>query len=613
MSIGAPEAVSKQAEQAAAVRVNDVTIEVATVNGTGSQTANHVLARTFFQLGIPVGAKNLFPSNIAGMPTWYTIRANKNGWRARVAQADIVVLMNPESLAEDLARTKSGAIVIVRDDLADQVQREDIRLIVVPFNQMVAPLTESIRTRKYIVNLAYVGVLCYLLQVDMAELKTALAKQFDYKEKVVEINQQAAEAGYTWAKENLEPLEGFRIERMGTSEGKILIDGNTAGALGAVWGGVTVVGWYPITPSSTWTEGMIDYLEQIRIDPATGKRTFAVVQAEDELAAMGIIVGGGWAGARTFTTTSGPGMSLMAELAGLSYFAEIPCVIASVQRVGPSTGLPTRTCQGDIAKAYYLSHGDAKHILLLPATPKEIFDFTVESFDFAERFQTLVFVMTDLDQGMNLWDSPEFEQPTKPQDRGKVLSAEDLDKIQEFARYRDVDGDGIPFRTLPGTNHPKAAYFTRGTGHNDAAKYCEKPAIWAGNLDRLVRKFETAAKELPAPIIETCEGARVGVLAYGSSDQACGEARFLLGEQHGLKAAYLRLRALPVHPEAWAWMESLDRIYVVDQNRDAQVASILRAERPELAGKIRSVRHYDGTTLDAQTVVDQIMAQEAGR
>ena len=463
-----------------------------------------------------------------------------------------------------------------------------------------------------VINMVYVGVLAYLLQVDVAEIDDAIGKQFSHKSKAADLNCKAAEIGYGWARENLKPLESFRLERMDGTRNKILIDGNTAGAMGAVWGGVTCIGWYPITPSTSMTETAIELLKQYRRDPETGKATYAVVQAEDELAAMSIIVGAGWAGARSFTTTSGPGMSLMAELAGLSYFGEIPCVIASVMRMGPSTGLPTRTCQGDISKAYYLSHGDCKHPILLPGTMKEVFEFTCESLNYAERYQTLIFVMIDLDMGMNLWMGDEFEQPANPIARGKVLSAEDLERLGGFARYCDVDGDGIPYRTLPGTKHPKAAYFTRGTGHSDRATYSEKPAEWQGNLDRLARKFETVRKELPAPVLHAQAGALFGILAYGSSDPAATEASDLLTERYGMAADYLRVRALPAHAAVYEYIERHERVYLVDQNRDGQMASILRSERPDLAAKIRSVLHYDGTNIDAQTIVDQILAQETG-
>ncbi len=612
MATGASIGVNREQEEGSPVLVNDVAIDVATANGSGSQTANLILVRSIFQMGIPVGAKNLFPSNIAGMPTWFSIRASRRGFTARRADADIVVLMNPESVKDDLARAKPDAIILIRDDMDAAIEREDLRVIRAPFGKLAAEVCEVPRLRKMVINMVYVGVLAYLLQIEVEEINKAIAKQFAHKTKAAELNQKAAEAGIAWARENLKPLGQYRLERMDATQDKILIDGNTACAIGAVWGGVTVVGWYPITPSSSITETMIGLLRELRRDPATGKATYAVLQAEDELAAMGIIVGAGWAGARSLTTTSGPGMSLMAEMAGLSYFCEVPCVITSVQRMGPSTGLPTRTCQGDISKAYYLSHGDCKHLLLLPGNIKECFDFTCESLNIAERFQTLVFVMIDLDLGMNLWMGDEFKQPAQPIERGKVLTAEDLDRVGEFARYRDVDNDGIPYRTLPGTKNPKAAYFTRGTGHTDRATYSEKPAVWQGNLDRLTRKFETARKELPEPVLHQVPKAKFGIIAYGSSDPAAYEAGHLLTKRHGAGAEYLRIRALPAHAAVYEFIERHPRVYVVDQNRDAQMASILRAERPDLAAKIRSVCHYNGTSLDAQTIIDQILAQETG-
>jgi 2-oxoglutarate ferredoxin oxidoreductase subunit alpha len=593
--------------------VNDVVIEVATSNGSGSQSANNILLRALFQMGIPVSAKNLFPSNIQGLPTWFQIRVNENGWTARRGVADIMVCMNDESIADDTAQLDPGAVVLVRDDLAGAIEREDLNVVTAPFSKMVVEVCEAPKLRKMAINILYDGVLAHLLGIGTAEIEGAIAHQFFGKAKAIEMNTNAFRHAYDWARKNLAPLARFRVEHMNANDGKIIIDGNTASALGAIWGGVTVAAWYPITPSSSLAEALVDYLHELRRDPRTGKATYAVVQAEDELASISIVLGAGWAGARAMTTTSGPGISLMAEQAGLAYFAEIPAVIFDVQRMGPSTGLPTRTCQNDIAKAFQLSHGDCRHPLLIPGSVKECFELACESFNVAERFQTIVFVMSDLDLGMNLWVSDPFDAPPTPIDRGKVLDAEALERAGEFARYRDVDGDGVPYRTLPGTPHRNAAYFTRGTGHTDRATYSEKPDDWQANMDRLARKFESIREALPAPVLKkaTRPGSRVGVIAYGSSDPAVLEAIHLLDNEHNLPLDYLRVRALPAHDQVYAFIERHERVYLVEQNRDAQMAGILRAERPGLADRIVSLLHYNGMALDAGTVVDQIVTGES--
>ena len=594
------------------IKVNDVVIEIATVNGSGSQSANLVLARAIFQMGVPVGAKNIFPSNIQGLPTWFTIRVNKNGWVARRPDPDLMVCMNPASVDDDLASLKPGAVVILREDLTGHLKRKDLKLISVPFTRLVKEACEISRLRRLVVNMMYVGVLAHLIGIDIQEVHRVLDKLFGRKAIALEINAKAVNAAYQWASQNYEPLSSLRIERMQADGEKIMIEGNRAMALGAIWGGVTLTAWYPITPSSSVAEGIIEYARKFRHDPETDKATYAVVQAEDELAAMAMVVGAGWVGARAMTATSGPGISLMAELAGLAYFAEIPAVIVDVQRMGPSTGLPTRTCQNDIMKAYYLSHGDCKHLLLIPGTMQECFEFTCESFNYAERFQTLVLVMSDLDLGMNIWMSPPLEPPTEPIRRGKVLDAEDLERLGGFKRYADVDGDGIPYRTLPGVNHPAGAYYTRGTGHTEAATYSEKQEHWVANIDRLARKFETARRELPPPIIHTPPGAHFGLIACGSSDPAVREAIAMLAERHAMAVDYLRIRALPPHPQVLTFIEQYDRVYVIDQNRDSQMNAILRAEFPLIANRMLSVRHYDGMAIDARSIVDQIVSQEIG-
>lgn len=587
--------------------VNDLVINIATSNGTGSQSANNILMRTIFNMGVPVGGKNLFPSNIQGLPTWFAIRVNKDSFTSRRAGTDVMVAMNPESVRDDIAELRPGAILVINEDMQAFINRDDLIIYVVPFSKLVVPICPDGRLRRLVVNMMYVGVVAWLLHLDLDELKKAIHKQFGKKPAALELNQNAAIGGYEWAAENLERQDLFKIERMsGVAEGRVIMDGNAAAALGLLYGGVSVLSWYPITPSSSVCENLIYLLGKYRHD-AEGKATYAVVQAEDELAAIGMVIGAGWAGARSVTATSGPGISLMAEFAGLSYFTEIPAVIVDVQRMGPSTGLPTRTCQGDIAKAYYLSHGDCKHVLLIPGTLQETFEFGTEVLNLAERLQTLVFLMLDLDLGMNNYMVEPLKLADKPLDRGKVLDAEALEKVQEFARYRDVDGDGIPYRTVPGTPHPRAAFFTRGTGHTDRATYSEKPEDWQSNMDRLVRKFDTARKITPQPLVENADGASLGIIAYGSSDAPVQEARTRLQQEHNLPTNYLRIRALPLSESVREFIASHDRVVIIEQNRDAQMAGILKSEYPDLAPRMASLLHYNGLPLDAQTVINAVV------
>jgi len=595
--------------------VNDIVIKIATPNGSGSQSANLILMRSVFTLGLPVGAKNLFPSNIQGLPTWFIVRVNENGWLAHRRRTNLMVAMNPQTAAEDIAELAPGSMLVIDETFKPMIARDDLTTFLVPFNTLVKDACPDTRLRKMVVNVMYVGVLASLLGIEFEEIAAAVDWQFAKKVKAAELNKTAALAAYTWAEEHLEKQTLHRLERRALTEGKIVIEGNEASALGMMFGGVTFVAWYPITPSSSLCEHLIKYLGKYRCDPETGQATYAVIQAEDELASMGMVIGAGWAGARSFTATSGPGLSLMAEMAGLAYFAEVPSVIVDVQRMGPSTGLPTRTSQGDVGKAYTLSHGDCKHVLLIPGNMRECFEFSQEALELAETLQTIVFVMSDLDLAMNKWMSDTFTPPTKPLARGKVLTEEDLDRGVEFARYRDVDGDGIPYRTLPGTQHPNAAYFTRGTGHTDTAIYSEKPEHWQKNIDRLQRKFDTAREMVPRPLVDDVEDAAAGIIAYGSSDPAVCEARHILATKHGVKTAYLRLRALPVNGEVRAFCKRHPLVCVVEQNRDGQVASILRSEYPEFGTRLKTVLHYDGMPLDADTVVElvlQRMAEQKG-
>ncbi|HTY41682.1 MAG TPA: 2-oxoacid:acceptor oxidoreductase subunit alpha [Thermoanaerobaculia bacterium] len=595
--------------------INDFSIHVATANGSGSQSSNNILMRSIFQMGIPVSGKNLFPSNIQGLPTWFTIRASKEGFIARRRDVGVLICMNPETAHEDVKTVAPGAAVIYEESLKLDTLRQDVVFYPVPFQKLVLELVHDGKLRRLAINMIYVGVAAWLLGVDMAEVEKAVAKQFKSKATAVEINMKAIRGGLEWAEKNLTKRDPFRLERMNKTAGKIIIEGNAASAIGCMMAGVQFLAWYPITPSSSLAEALIDYAGKYRVDPETGKSTFSVVQAEDELAALGMVLGAGWAGARAMTTTSGPGISLMSEFTGLGYYAEVPAVIVDVQRVGPSTGLPTRTMQGDIMSTYNLSHGDARHILLIPGSVEECYTMAMDSFDLAERFQTPVFLMTDLDLGMNNWMADPFPFRDRPLDRGKVLKTkEELDahvaKFREFARYRDVDGDGIPWRTLPGfIDNPAATYFTRGSGHNERAQYTERPDDYKNNMDRLARKLETAKKFVPRPVVSKAEGAKVGIIAYGSSDFAVEEARVILGRK-GLPTGYLRLRALPFTPETAAFVAAHDRVYVIDQNRDGQMYDLLRLELGADALKLRSIRHYDGFPLDAETVLEGIEAGE---
>ena len=591
--------------------VNDLSIQAATVNGSGSQTANTVLLRALLQMGIPVSGKNLFPSNIAGLPTWFTIRASKHGYIARRKEIDFLIAMNPETAQEDVQSLAPGAAVVYDERLNLNKLRDDVIFYPVPFDKLVAPVCPDAKLRKLVRNMIYDGVVAKLLGVEMEEIHTALKKQFRKKAKAAELNFNAAKAGYEYAEANLPKADRFFVERIDKTQGKILIDGNSAAAMGAMYAGVTVVTWYPITPSSSLCETLIQYMKRYRLDPETKKATFAIVQAEDELAAIGMVLGAGWAGARSMTSTSGPGISLMSEFVGLGYYAEIPAVIFDVQRVGPSTGLPTRTAQGDVLKNAFLSHGDAKHLMLFPCSVEECFTMAVEAFDLAEEFQTPVFVMMDLDLGMNNWMSDAFQYPEKPIARGKVLSAEDLDRLGGFGRYADVDGDGVGYRTLPGTKHRLAGYFTRGSGHNSQAKYSERPEDYVQNMERLSRKFETARERVPAPEIREGKKGEIGILAYGTSHWAIVESLDQLKQEHGLEADYLRVRGFPFSKSVLDFVRGHKRVYVVDQNRDAQMHSLLRLEvDDDCVGKLRRVRHFGGLPIDARSVTDSIVSQE---
>ena len=598
-----------QAQQTTGRVVNDFSIQVATVNGSGSQTANIVLLRSILLMGVPVSGKNMFPSNIAGLPTWYTIRASKNGYVARKKEVDFLIAMNAETAKEDVLTLEPGAAVVYDEPLKLNALRNDVVFYPVPFDKLVTPVCPDAKLRRLVRNMIYDGIMAKLLGIDLALMEKALAKQLGKKAKAVALNAGALKAGWDYAEANLTKQDPFVLEPMNETAGKILIEGNAAAAIGCLMAGVTVVAWYPITPSSSLCESLIGYMKKYRMDPETGKATFAIVQAEDEIASLGMVIGASWAGARSMTATAGPGISLMSEFTGLAYYAETPAVIFDVQRVGPSTGLPTRTAQGDLITNAFLSHGDTKHIMLIPASVEECYTMALEAFDMAEHFQTPVFVMLDLDLGMNNWMSDGFKYPEKPINRGKLLTAEALKKLGEWGRYRDVDGDGIAYRTIPGDGLP--VYFTRGSGHNAKGQYSERPDDYVENMDRLSRKFETARKHVPKPEIDQVAGAKVGFIAYGTSHWAVTESRDQLRDEADLHVSYFRLRSYPFTPELAEFIDAHERVYVIEQNRDAQLLQLMRLDlSPERIAKLRSVLHYNGLPIDARSVSDDVLAQE---
>lgn len=591
---------------------NDFVLEIATVNGSGSQSANNIILRSLFRMGIPVGGKNLFPSNIAGLPTWFTIRVNKDGYTARREDVDLFVALNPQTLEEDIVKIRPQGWLFYPEDATlptSAAQRQDLNKVAIPFKQLVDQASDSIKLKKLLVNMIYVGVLGELLQINPEVLEKTVSDQFNGKASAVSSNIKALQVGRDFAREKLAHFAfPYRVQSLNLNAGKILIDGNTASALGLLFGGCSFVSWYPITPSTSVIESFSSYAETYRKN-ADGTNNVAIVQAEDELAAISMVAGAGWAGARAMTATSGPGLSLMGEAAGFFYYGELPGVLWDVQRVGPSTGMPTRTAQGDILLAYYLSHGDTKQIVLLPGSVEECFEFGQTSLDLAETLQTLVIVLSDLDIGMNFWMAPEFKYPTKPFQRGKVLSADDLNKITDYARYKDVDGDGIPLRTVPGTQHPKASYFLRGSGHTEKAIYTENPKAYKVVVDRLAKKHETAKTLVPKPEIKENPKASMGIIAFGSTSLPMTEALANL-EANGLPLNFLRLKALPFTAEVDAFIDKQSVIFVVEQNRDAQMATLLRSHYPKAAGKFRSILNYDGLPITAKNIYAPILSEK---
>lgn len=585
-------------------QINDFSIQVATVNGSGSQSSNLILLRSLFRMGLPVSGKNLFPSNIAGLPTWFSIRVNEAGYTAMADKADIFVAINKQTVEKDMLRVRPGGLFLYNKGFTINEEQLPLEAKAVPidFMGLAGEVSKSIKLKKLLTNMVYVGVLAEMLGIPEDVLKETVAYQFKDKAKVIDMNQQAVEVGRAYLKSETSISCPHKVETRDLNKNKILIDGNTSAALGAVFGGCTFTAWYPITPSSSLAEGFEDYCRRFR--KINNRNNYAIIQAEDELSAISMVTGAGWAGARAMTTTSGPGMSLMAECAGLMYFAEVPGVIWNVQRAGPSTGLPTRTMQGDILSSAYLSHGDAKHPLLFPATPTECFDMAQTAFDLSERLQTLIIVMSDLDLGMNYWVTDKFKYPTKGFDRGKVLNKEQLEKLQSFSRYKDVDGDGVPYRTLPGTQHDLAGYFTRGTGHDENAKYTEDDVVFEKLLKRLDKKWETAKSLMPKPIIDQCD-TKVGLIAYGTTDNMITELRDHLKSQ-GKETSYMRLLSFPFCDEVKQFIEAHESLYVIEQNRDGQMKNLLIQAYPGLAHKLKTVLNYDGLPVRTSKMITEV-------
>jgi 2-oxoglutarate/2-oxoacid ferredoxin oxidoreductase subunit alpha len=594
-------------------RINDFVIKIATVNGTGSASANSLLMKSFFRGGIPVMGKNYFPSNIQGLPTWYEIRLSRDGYVARSGRVDIMVAMNAETYSRDVKEVAPGGYLIYDSTWPRPalLKRDDITVFGVPLAQLCNENFNGVRTRILMKNICYAGVLAALLDLDLDQIRALLAETYSKKPQLVDSNMRAIQLGYDYAKQHFSCPLPLRVEKMNATVGHIMIDGNTAAALGCVYAGATVAAWYPITPSTSLMDAFKSFCDRLRSDPESGRKNFAFIQAEDELAAIGMVIGASWNGARAFTATSGPGISLMNEFLGLAYYAEVPCVLFDIERVGPSTGMPTRTQQGDILKCAYASHGDTRHVCLYPANPEECFYLAVEAFDLAERLQTPVIVLSDLDIGMNDWMCRDlkWDDAYRP-DRGKVLGHEELAKLEQFYRFFDHDGDGIPYRTLPGVD-PKGAYFARGSGHNQYGKYTEDATEYQIVVDRLLRKWDTAKKLVPGPLIEAHPGVDVAIVSLGSCEGAVREAIHVL-EREGVRVDYMRVRAFPFNDEVERFLAAHRLIFVVEQNRDAQFRSLLTLETAVDKSKLRSLRHYDGLPISSSFISEGVLAELKG-
>lgn len=598
----------------ASSRVNDFVVKIATVNGTGSASANTLLMKSIFRMGIPVMGKNYFPSNIQGLPTWYEIRVTRDGYVARSGQVDIMVAMNAETYVKDVKEVASGGFLIYDSTWprATLLQRDDVTVIGVPLARLCNENFNGVRTRILMKNICYAGVLAALLDLDLAVTRQLLAETYAKKPALVDSNMKAIQLGYDWIKQNLGtqniscPLP-LRVEKLDKTASHIVIDGNTAAGLGAIYAGATVAAWYPITPSTSLMDAFKSFADKMRVDPETGARNFAFIQAEDELAAIGMVLGANWNGARAFTATSGPGISLMSEFLGLAYYAEVPAVVFDVQRVGPSTGMPTRTQQCDLISCAYASHGDTKQVCLYPANPEECFYMAVDAFDLAERLQTPVLVLSDLDIGMNDWMCRDLKwDDARQPDRGKVLGSEELARIEKFYRFVDRDGDGITYRTLPGVN-AKGAYFARGSGHNQFGAYTEDSAEYQNVVDRLSRKWETAKKLVPKPVIDARLKSTIGIVSLGSCDGAIREALDVLSAE-GVPCNYMRVRGFPFGEEVEQFLAEHDTLFVVEQNRDAQLKSLLTLETAVAKSKLRSLLHYSGLPVSSNFIEDGVLA-----
>ncbi|MBS0581279.1 MAG: 2-oxoacid:acceptor oxidoreductase subunit alpha [Proteobacteria bacterium] len=593
-----------------APHVNDFTIKIATVNGTGSASANTLLMKSIFRSGIPVMGKNYFPSNIQGLPTWYEIRITRDGYVARAGKVDIMVAMNAETYARDAREVAPGGYLVYDSTWPRPalLKREDVTVLGVPLAKMCNENFNGVRTRILMKNICYAGVLAALLDLDLARIRELLAETYAKKPQLVESNMKAIQLGYDYARANFSCPLALHVAPMDKTSGHILIDGNTAAALGCVFAGATVGAWYPITPSTSLMDAFKSFGERLRVDKDTGRKNFAFIQAEDELSAIGMVIGAMWNGARAFTATSGPGISLMNEFLGLAYYAEVPAVIFDIQRVGPSTGMPTRTQQCDLLLAAYASHGDTRHVCLYPSNPEECFYMAVQAFDLAERLQTPVMVLSDLDIGMNDWMCRDlkWDDSYRP-DRGKMLSKEEILKLEKFHRFVDKDGDGITARTLPGV-HPKAAYFTRGSGHTKFGTYTEDSAEYQEVLDRLMVKWGTAKKLVPRAVIDATAGSKVGLVSIGSCDGAIHEAMDLL-KQQGVTVDYMRVRAFPFSEDVERFLEAHETLFVIEQNRDAQLRSLLTLETGVDKKKLRSLLHYDGLPISSAFIVEGVLAE----
>jgi 2-oxoglutarate/2-oxoacid ferredoxin oxidoreductase subunit alpha len=588
--------------------VNDFAFKMATVNGTGSASANGLLMQAIFRMGIPVSGKNIFPSNIQGLPTWYEIRVSRDGYTARPDQVDLVVALNTATYAKDVAAVRPGGYLVYDGSwpLDAELMREDITILPVPFGQMCIEAFQGDRVRTLLRNIVYTGTLSALLGIDRTVIDEMLKEKFAKKKSLLDANFRAIEMGYAYARQHFPCPLPFHLQRMDATSDSIVIDGNTAAALGCVFAGATVGAWYPITPSTSLMEAFKGFCERFRVDKETGEKNFAIIQAEDELAAAGMVIGAGWAGARSFTSTAGPGISLMSEFIGLAYYAEVPSVFFDIQRTGPSTGMPTRTQQGDLTITAYASHGDTKHLCLYPCNPRECFEMAADAFDLAERFQTPVFVVSDLDIGMNDWVVPRLAWgDARVPDRGKVLSAAELEGMTKFLRYLDVDGDGIAARTLPGM-HPAGAYFTRGSGHNKFGGYTEDAAEYKEVVDRLARKINGAARAVPAPEVHLQPGAEVGIVSIGGCHGAVLEATHRLKAQ-GVSADYLRIRGFPFDAPVADFLRRHRVVFVVEQNRDAQLRSLLALETGVPRDEMIPVLDYGGLPLTAQRVAEAVL------